>query len=260
MKEAKMKNQKTGKRQTKWQRLEEEQLRAAQAEEQQSIVVQPEQEYTEIQQEKEGQAKANQAEANQTGDGQAEANQAKAEQAKARQTGEANIKEARAKGKKTVIGVLIGAVVLVLLWNMFPLVFMSIIFDSLIGSNLYLLLLIFGVTALTETAFSNLWHIELPFKVNLIINLILLLGGIFLFSIFFYSPYPWIMGIYFLIAAGIKVGMIGVARDFNPQVKLPLYKRNPFLAIAYGTIFAFTENFLVLLLFVISKNEFVKYL
>jgi hypothetical protein len=162
--------------------------------------------------------------------------------------------------KKLLIGVGIGAIVCLILWFSFPLAIMSIVFDSIVGSNIYLLLLIFGVSAVTLAGFSALWHLRLPFKFNTIANLPLLLAGVFIFSIFFYSPYPWIYGIYFFVAAGVKVGMIGVSFDFDKDVKLPLYKRKPFLAIAYGILFAFAENFLVLLLFVISKNEFVKYL
>jgi hypothetical protein len=156
-----------------------------------------------------------------------------------------------------LIGIGVFSLLWVLLWMAFPFEWYVFFMSGAIGSNFYILAIAFIVTVLSETVFSRIWRIKIPFLLNVILQTLTLVGSVYIYSIFFYSDTRWIVPVYLFALAVMNVVIVGTAKDFDARVKLPLIRRKPPLAILYGVILTFTENLLTLMIFVISKNIFV---
>jgi hypothetical protein len=144
-----------------------------------------------------------------------------------------------------------------ILWTLFPLEFYTIFLTDFIGANLYIILLSAAVAFLTLTLFGFLWKLRFGMIIPTIISSVFLLVSVYIYSIFFYSDYPYIIPIYIILTAIPNLIIIAITKDKDPEIKLPLIKRKPIMAVCYALILSFTGNFLTLLLFVMSKNAFL---
>jgi hypothetical protein len=139
----------------------------------------------------------------------------------------------------------------------FPLEFYSLFLADTVGANFYILLLC-GVSAfLTQTLFGFIWKLDFGMVIPTIVSAIFLLISVYIYSIFFYSDYPYLIPIFIVICAVPNFFIIAKAKNRDPEVIMPFYRRKPIMAVCYALLLSFTGNLLTLLLFVMSKNEFI---
>jgi hypothetical protein len=114
-----------------------------------------------------------------------------------------------------------------------------------------------AVAFLTQTLFGFLWKLDFKMILPTIISAIFLLATVYIYSIFFYSDYPFVILIAIAVSAIPNFIIIAKTKDKDPEIKMPLIKRKPVMAVCYAFILSFTGNFLTLMLFVMSKNAFI---
>jgi hypothetical protein len=113
-----------------------------------------------------------------------------------------------------------------------------------------------AVSFLTQSFFGWLWKLDFKLLLPTTFSAIFLLVSVYVYSIFFYSDYPYLIAIAVVVSAIVNLVIIAFTRDKDPEIKLPLIKRKPIMAVCYALILSFTGNFLTLMLFVMSKNAF----
>jgi hypothetical protein len=144
-----------------------------------------------------------------------------------------------------------------ILWTLFPMEFYAFFLSDIIGSNIYILMICIAVAFLTQTLFGALWKLDFKLCLPTIIAAIFQLTTVYVYSIFFYSNYPFVILIAIAVSAIVNLIIIAKTRNKDPEIKLSLIKRKPIMAVCYALILSFTGNFLTLMLFVMSKNAFI---
>ncbi|MDR0975092.1 MAG: hypothetical protein LBL80_05320 [Ruminococcus sp.] len=160
------------------------------------------------------------------------------------------------KRGKINIGIIAFALLWCLLWAVFPLQWNALFMADMIGSNIYVLAFCFVSAFLSQSIFGAIWKINFRPFLHTLISAVFLVGTVYIYSIFFYSNTPWIILIYIVLTAVPSLLIIGRAKPHDSAVKLPLIKRKPVLTVAYALLMTFLQNFLCLLIFVMSKNMF----
>ena len=147
------------------------------------------------------------------------------------------------------------AVVLwLILWNIFPMEFYSLFFASLVGSNLLLAVLAAVITFPSNLLCSKITRRDISAGIHLIINIVFMVGCIYLYSIFRYDA-VWLLIIG--IAAHIAVTALLFAKSKAPQVshiKEPLFGTAKM--IAAGVICTILSDCIYYLLFSALLNIF----
>jgi hypothetical protein len=144
------------------------------------------------------------------------------------------------------------------LWALFPYEFYSLFFSSIIGANVFILLLCFVVAAVFKALFPFIWRIKPHYPVTVAVSVIVLAGMIYTFSIFYYSEIRYIVAVYLAVPFVANTILFALSKDNDPKVVLPLIRRKPLLVIGYGLLDTVFENLVVLMLFVAAKNVFIK--
>jgi hypothetical protein len=135
--------------------------------------------------------------------------------------------------------------------------FYAFFLSDIIGSNIYIFMICIAAAFLTQTLFGFLWKLDFKLILPTITAAIFQLATVYVYSIFFYSDYPFVILIAIAVSAIASLVIIAFTREKDPEIKLPLIKRKPVMAVCYALILSFTGNFLTLLLFVMSKNAFI---
>lgn len=121
--------------------------------------------------------------------------------------------------RKKIAAICSAAAVLLwlILWLIFPMEFYSLFFASLIGSNLLLTVLAAVITFPSNLLCSHITKRDIPTALHLAINIVFMVGCIYLYSIFRYSA-VWLLIIG--IAAHIAVTALLFAKSKVPKVSL----------------------------------------
>lgn len=141
----------------------------------------------------------------------------------------------------------------VILWFIFPMEFYSLFFASNIGSTLFLAGLAAAVTFPACYIGTKALSRDISVPVHLIINIIGMVGCIFLYSIFRYTAVWWvIIGIIFHIAATAAVFVLA------PEIKVNRVKntKSRLSVIIGGIICAVCSDSIYLILFNILLETF----
>ena len=159
------------------------------------------------------------------------------------------------KRKKVAAICSAAAVVLwLILWNIFPMELYSLLFASLVGSNLLLAVLSAVITFPSNLLCSKITRRDISAGIHLIINIVFMAGCIYLYSIFRYDA-VWLLIIG--IAAHIAATALLFAKSKAPQVshiKEPLFGTAKM--IAAGIICTVLSDCIYYLLFSALLNIF----
>jgi hypothetical protein len=158
---------------------------------------------------------------------------------------------------KINIGIGIFALLWCLLWAGFPYLFNALFMSDNFGSNIYVLIFCLISAFLPQSLFGTIWRLKFGIIIPTLVSTVFLIGSVYIYSIFFYSEMPWVIPGYITFTAIPNLIIIAYTKSADPEVKLSLIQRKPVLTITYSLLMAFTQNFLALLIFVISKNAFI---
>lgn len=128
------------------------------------------------------------------------------------------------KGKYSLI--CLGAAVLwVILWLTFPMEFYSVFFDSVVGSNILLLLMELVIMIPANLMFSKILKANISMSLTFIADIICMTAAAYTFSIFRYEQVWWVIlsiAVHFVI----KLFTDGYAYEDKDTV-IPIIKRKP---------------------------------
>lgn len=150
------------------------------------------------------------------------------------------------------IGALSFAVLWMILWYVFAMPFYSIFFESIVGSNIQLLLLNITVLLPLFWLFTKLSGTELSFSKTVLMNVLLVAGVEYAFSIFAFSGRFYIFPAAAIAQMLINIwtfGSAGVRSGKNrkgmraPEVKYEAaIKKQPIISIIWAGAFTFTAD------------------
>lgn len=156
------------------------------------------------------------------------------------------------KGIAAIISIT-AAVLWVILWFVFPMEFYSLFFASNIGSTLFLAALAAVITFPACYIGSKALSRDISVVLHLIVNIIGMVGCIFLYSIFRYTAVWWvIIGIMLHIAATVAVFILA------PEIKINRVKNtnSRLMVIIGGIVCAICSDSIYLILFNILLETF----
>lgn len=123
--------------------------------------------------------------------------------------------------KKGFASLICGGAVLVwlILWTVFPMPYYSLFFASNIGSNILLACLGAVMTFPINWLFSKILRTDINVKIHLVINIVTLLGIIYVFSIYRYTA-VWLV----IIAFAVYIAVCGLLFLKGKQEDVPRIK------------------------------------
>ena len=150
------------------------------------------------------------------------------------------------------LGSLIFVPVWMFLWNAFPMQFYSFFFAGVIGGNIQLVLLDLVVLFPMLYIFTKLTRTDLSFCKTVLLNVFLVAGVEYVFSIFYFQGLFYICVIAYLIHSAVNIWTFGSAEirsiKMGKGMRAPEVKRNraikeqPVLSIVWAVIFSFTAD------------------
>lgn len=166
------------------------------------------------------------------------------------------------------IGALAFALVWAILWDIFPMQFYSFFFADTIGSNIQLILINTVVLLPFFWLFTKLSRTDLSFSGTVLLNILLVVGVEYVFSIFLFSDYFFICVIAVIIHAAINILPFGSAavRDGKapkgmnapaPKAEKAI-KKQPLISVIWAASFAFAVDAVSFGLFFIVAHIYVQ--
>ena len=138
------------------------------------------------------------------------------------------------------------------IWNAFPMQFYSVFFAGVIGGNIQLALLDLVVLFPLFYIFTKLTRTDLSFCKTVLLNVFLMAGVEYVFSIFYFQGLFYLCVIAYIIHSAVNIWTFGSAgvRDGKmgkgmraPEVKRDrAIKKQPILTIVWAVIFSFTAD------------------
>lgn len=155
----------------------------------------------------------------------------------------------------------VGAAVLwIILWMLFPMEWYSLFFASTAGSYIQIALLCTVIILPLCYIMSVITSADISSALNYIVNLIFMMGILFLFSAFRYSM-PWLVAIAAVLHMGAMVWVYGSAEKYktgrislkHKEEPVPegikMIKKQPLITIMWAAIYTLAANALNIFLF-----------
>ncbi|MDE6592352.1 MAG: hypothetical protein K2K57_04730 [Oscillospiraceae bacterium] len=139
----------------------------------------------------------------------------------------------------------------VILLSIFPLPFYSLFFMSVVGSNVFLVLLAAVITFPSNLLFSKIAKADIGEWRHLAINVVFMLAVVYTYSIFRYDAVWWVIISALLHCALTAVLFMKAKRENIPKIKDGKSKGS--LALL-GIVCAAVSDFIYLLLFTLALN------
>lgn len=168
-----------------------------------------------------------------------------------------NKKTAYFDEKKKLIYALAGigtAILWLILWQIFPMEFYSLFFASIVGNNVTLLLLSLVITFPANYIGSKALKADVPMKFHIIVNVIGMIGCVYLYSIFRYTA-----PVYPVLCFVVHTAAGAIVFTKSRREKVPKIKDNsphPIKAAVCGGVCTICSDLLYLLLFTAMLNIF----